>query len=115
LEERKLLVLLNPKSGPGKAREIFQQRVVPILAEAEVCFDLYVTKHANYARDFVRTKNIYQWRGLVVVGGDGIVFEVINGLFEREDWQKAIKELPIGVIPCGSGNGLAKAISYAVE
>lgn len=114
LEERKLLVLLNPKSGPGKARDVFQQRVVPMLAEAEVCFDLHVTKHANYARDFVRTKNIYQWRGLVVVGGDGIMFEVINGLFEREDWQKAVKELPIGVIPCGSGNGLAKAISYAV-
>jgi sphingosine kinase len=115
LEERKLLVLLNPKSGPGKARELFQQRVVPVLAEAEVGFDLYVTKHANYARDFVRTRDIYQWRGVVVVGGDGIVFEVINGLFEREDWQKAVKELSIGVIPCGSGNGLAKAISYAVE
>jgi sphingosine kinase len=115
LEEKRLLVLLNPKSGPGKAREIFQQRVVPVLAEAEMGYDLYVTKHANYARDFVRTKDIYQWHGVVVVGGDGIVFEVINGLFEREDWQKAVKELPIGVIPCGSGNGLAKAISYAVQ
>ncbi|KDR14977.1 Sphingosine kinase 2 [Zootermopsis nevadensis] len=115
LEERKLLVLLNPKSGPGKARELFQQRVVPVFAEAEIGFDLYVTKHANYARDFVRTKDIYQWRGVVVVGGDGIVFEVINGLFEREDWQTAVKELPVGVIPCGSGNGLAKTISYAVE
>jgi sphingosine kinase len=42
------------------------------------------------------------------------MFDVIIGLFEREDWQKAVKKLPIGVIPCGSGNGLAKAISYAV-
>ncbi|KAK7793386.1 hypothetical protein R5R35_009266 [Gryllus longicercus] len=114
-EEKKLLVLLNPKSGPGKAREMFQQRVVPVLAEAELPYDLYVTKHANYARDFVRTKDIYQWRGVVVVGGDGIVFEVFNGMFERPDWERAVKEVPVGVIPCGSGNGLAKTIAYAME
>nr|CAD7257888.1 unnamed protein product [Timema shepardi] len=114
-DDRKFLVLLNPKSGPGKAREMFQQRVVPVLAEAELAFDLYVTKHANYARDFVRLKDVYQWRGVVVVGGDGIVFEVYNGLLEREDWQKALNEVPVGVIPCGSGNGLAKSISHSVD
>lgn len=75
-DDRRILVLLNPKSGPGKARDIFQQRVVPVLAEAEIPFDLYVTKQAGYARDFVRSKDIYQWRGMVVVGGDGILFEV---------------------------------------
>lgn len=114
-DDRRILVLLNPKSGPGKARDIFQQRVVPVLAEAEIPFDLYVTKQAGYARDFVRSKDIYQWRGMVVVGGDGILFEVINGLFERTDWQTAIKELPVGIIPCGSGNGLAKTIAYALD
>lgn len=41
--------------------------------------------------------------------------QVINGLFERTDWQTAIKELPVGIIPCGSGNGLAKTIAYALE
>ncbi|XP_063243589.1 sphingosine kinase 1-like [Bacillus rossius redtenbacheri] len=112
-DEKKFLVLLNPKSGPGRAREMFQQRVVPVLAEAEMSFDLYVTKHANYARDFVRLKDIYQWRGIIVVGGDGIVFEVLNGMLEREDWKQALLEIPIGVIPGGSGNGLAKSISYA--
>ncbi|XP_066992141.2 sphingosine kinase 1 [Anabrus simplex] len=114
-DERRLLVLLNPKSGPGKARQMFQQRVVPLLAEAEIAFDLFVTKHANYARDFVRTKDIFQWRGIVVVGGDGIVFEVLNGMFERTDWQRVMQELAVGVIPCGSGNGLAKSISYALQ
>lgn len=46
------------------------------------------------------------------VGGDGIVFEVINGLFERHDWQDVIKSIPIGVVPGGSGNGLARSIAH---
>lgn len=66
-EDRRLLVLLNPKSGPGKGRNIFQQKIAPILCQAEVSYDLHITKHANFAREFVRTNNIYQWNGIVTV------------------------------------------------
>lgn len=112
LDTRKTLVILNPKSGSGKARESFQQRVAPMLTEAEMGYDLYVTKYPNFAREFVRTRDIYAWKSIVVVGGDGIYFEVLNGLCERPDWERALDELPIGIIPCGSGNGLAKSIAH---
>lgn len=46
------------------------------------------------------------------MGGDGIVFEVLNGIFERWDWSEVIRSLPIGVIPGGSGNGLARSIAH---
>lgn len=49
------------------------------------------------------------------VGGDGIVFEVINGMFERWDWQECTQQIPIGVIPGGSGNGLARSIAYTAS
>ncbi|KOC70276.1 Sphingosine kinase 2 [Habropoda laboriosa] len=114
-EQRKILVLLNPKSGPGRGRETFQKRVHPILSEAERPYEIHISKCPNYAREFVRTRDIYQWSGLLMVGGDGIVFEVVNGLFQRPDWEKALRELPLGVIPCGSGNGLAKSIAYAKQ
>lgn len=111
-EMRKVLVLLNPKSGSGKARETFQKFVVPVFIEAEIPYELQVTKHANYAREFARLRDIYAWRSIVVVGGDGIYYEVLNGLFERPDWEKAVRMVPIGIIPCGSGNGLAKTIAH---
>ncbi|ETN59614.1 hect E3 ubiquitin ligase [Anopheles darlingi] len=114
-DPRKMLIILNPKSGSGKAREMFQQRVAPIFAESEILYDLHITKRSNWAREFVRQRDVYLWRGIVVVGGDGIFFEVLNGLFEREDWQTAIEELPIGIVPCGSGNGLAKTVSFLYE
>ncbi|XP_058791106.1 sphingosine kinase 2-like isoform X2 [Phymastichus coffea] len=112
-ELKNLLVILNPKSGLGRGREAFQRRVHPILSEAELTYDLYITRHSNYARDLVRTRDLGQWSGLVLVGGDGIVFEAINGLLQRPDWDTCIKRLPIGVIPCGSGNGLAKSIAFS--
>lgn len=66
-EERRLLILLNPKSGSGKGRIVFQEKVVPILQEAEVPYDLHITKHANYAREFIRTCNLFQWNAVIAV------------------------------------------------
>lgn len=109
---RKILVLLNPKSGSGKGRETFQKCVASVFNEAEIPYELQITKYASYAREFVRHRDIYGWRSIVVVGGDGIYFEVLNGLFEREDWEKAITTVPVGIIPCGSGNGLARTIAH---
>lgn len=111
-DQRRLLILLNPKSGPGKARELFHQQILPVLNEAEIPYDLYVTKHANYARDFVRIKSISTWAGIIVVGGDGLFHEVLNGLLQRADWEEVLPKTPIGIVPCGSGNGLARTIAH---
>ena len=35
--------------------------------------------------------------------GDGIIFEVYNGLMKRDDFTEAIK-IPLAIIPGGSGN-----------
>eukprot|EP00268_Persea_americana_P014743 TRINITY_DN16616_c0_g1_i14.p1 TRINITY_DN16616_c0_g1~~TRINITY_DN16616_c0_g1_i14.p1 ORF type:complete len:531 (-),score=108.21 TRINITY_DN16616_c0_g1_i14:319-1911(-) len=43
--------------------------------------------------------------GIVCVGGDGIVNEVLNGLLSRSDEKEAIS-IPIGIIPAGSDNSL---------
>ncbi|XP_064962131.1 sphingosine kinase 2-like isoform X2 [Musa acuminata AAA Group] len=37
------------------------------------------------------------------------IFEVVNGLLHREDWDTAI-QVPLGVIPAGTGNGMAKSL-----
>uniref|UniRef100_T1JKM2 DAGKc domain-containing protein n=1 Tax=Strigamia maritima TaxID=126957 RepID=T1JKM2_STRMM len=115
---RKLLIFVNPRSGPGKALQIFQQRVIPILAEAHVEYSLIVTATicrqkqscASIRRHMCRFELLGWncnrfWRWIVVV---------FNGLMERTDWKSAIKT-PVGVVPGGSGNGLARAIGHALE
>ncbi|KAH8327590.1 hypothetical protein KR074_002120 [Drosophila pseudoananassae] len=109
---RRVLVLLNPKSGSGNAREVFNMHVTPVLNEAEVPYDLYVTKHSNFAIEFMSTRVLDAWCCVVAVGGDGLFHEIVNGLLQREDWAHVLPHLALGIIPCGSGNGLARSIAH---
>ena len=52
--------------------------------------------------------------GIVIVSGDGLVYEVINGLMKREDGAAAVGRMPIGILPAGTGNGLAKSLLCAL-
>ena len=52
----------------------------------------------------------FRWKGIVVVGGDGSFYEVLNGIFARPDWRDVFKQVPLGIIPSGSGNGLARYV-----
>ncbi|OQR75697.1 sphingosine kinase 1-like [Tropilaelaps mercedesae] len=110
--QRRFLCLINPKSGPGRSLEIFLHRVRTVLSEADVAHLLLITERFNHAREFVRNLELDQWSGIVIVSGDGLLHEVYNGLMERPDGDQAVK-IPVGVIPGGSGNGLARSICHA--
>jgi diacylglycerol kinase family enzyme len=55
------------------------------------------------------------------VSGDGLIHEVVNGLYRRNDWMQFTSKTTIGFIPGGSANGLVKAVldysseTYSVE
>nr|XP_020018081.1 sphingosine kinase 1 isoform X2 [Castor canadensis] len=107
----RVLVLLNPRGGKGKALQLFQSRVQPLLAEAEVSFTLMLTERQNHARELVRTEELGRWDALVVMSGDGLMHEVVNGLMERPDWETAIQK-PLCSLPGGSGNALAASLNH---
>ncbi|KAM7349551.1 sphingosine kinase 1 isoform 1-T3 [Cochliomyia hominivorax] len=114
MDPKPLLILLNPKSGKGKGRVMFQKQMAPVLKEAEVPYELVVTTHANFARELVKQRKdlVQKYSGIIVASGDGLLFEVINGMMERTDWRVLSCNLPVGIVPCGSGNGLAKSIAH---
>ena len=72
----RILVIVNPKSGAGRARESFQTRVAPVLAEAELPYELHVTRHPGDARHIARSRDLDLYRAIIVIGGDGLLFEV---------------------------------------
>lgn len=69
------------------------------------------SEHQNHAFEYVQTADLSQFSGILVVSGDGLIYEVINGLMNRPDWSTVIK-IPVGQLPGGSANGLACTISY---
>ncbi|CAN9505179.1 unnamed protein product [Ophioblennius macclurei] len=107
----RVMMLVNPHSGRGQALQLFSGHIQGMLTEASVPYTLVLTEHQNHAREVVRKADLSKWDALVIMSGDGLLFEVINGLMEREDWQEAIRT-PLGILPGGSGNALAASIHH---
>nr|XP_060636341.1 sphingosine kinase 2 [Anolis sagrei ordinatus] len=108
---RRLLLLLNPFGGKGNALQWCQNHILPMITEADVSFNLIQTERQNHARELVQSISLAEWDGIVAISGDGLLYEVINGLMERPDWEEAIK-MPLGILPCGSGNAVAAAVNF---
>ncbi|KAM9782979.1 sphingosine kinase 2 [Neosynchiropus ocellatus] len=108
---RRLLLLVNPFSGRGQAMQWCQTHILPMIREANISYNLIQTERQNHARELIREISLPDWDGIIIISGDGLLHEVINGLMERPDWERAIKT-PVGILPCGSGNALAGSINH---
>ncbi|XP_073800142.1 sphingosine kinase 1 [Danio rerio] len=106
-----VMVLVNPQSGRGQAMAQYNGHVQRMLTEADIPHTLVITERQNHARDLVRSTDLSQWDALIILSGDGLLFEVVNGLMERPDWEKAI-QTPLGILPGGSGNALAASVHH---
>lgn len=91
---------MNPVSGTKDKRRI-KEMIISQLTSKNILFEFLPTNAEGDYR-FLEEKIIAEKiETIVVVGGDGSVSQVANSL----------RHLPIhfGIIPCGSGNGLALA------
>ena len=96
---RKILFFINPISGT-KNKLHLEEKIIKKCEEKNVSFEiLFTSKEGDY--DFlyekIRKENITE---IAICGGDGSVTPIVS----------AILKLPvnIGIIPLGSGNGLAR-------
>ncbi|XP_020597571.1 sphingoid long-chain bases kinase 1-like isoform X2 [Phalaenopsis equestris] len=106
----RIFVILNPRSGHGRSSKVFYGKVQPIFELAGFEMNVVKTTAAGHARKLAATVDINTCPdGIVCVGGDGIINEVLNGLFNRDDRKEAIS-IPIGIIPAGSDNSLVWTI-----
>jgi len=109
-----VLCLVNPFGGPGLAVGIFHGVVEPMLRQAGATFTLVVTERAGHARDMLRdAADLDAYSCVAIVGGDGLLFECVQGIGARPDADVVFTSLPFGVICGGSGNGLCKSILHA--
>ena len=95
----KHLLIVNPVSGKRKGLAIVES-VRPIFDKADIELTILITQSHNHAFDIARTYNLEQYQAICIAGGDGTAHQVINGMFSRNDGI----ELPIGLIPAGTGN-----------
>ncbi|TBU50861.1 ATP-NAD kinase-like domain-containing protein [Dichomitus squalens] len=101
---RRLKVIVNPKSGPGKGAKHFRKRVEPIFRAARCHVAVTFTSRARHAQEIAQALPLDDFDAVVVLSGDGSIYEVFNGFAAHADPARAFR-MPVTPVPTGSGNG----------
>lgn len=102
----KVLAIINPIAGGGskvELPELLRERIDAELFDLEIAF----TQYAGHAGVLANDAALRGYYAVIAVGGDGTINEVAATL---RDTQTAL-----GIIPCGSGNGLARHLDIPVN
>ncbi len=97
----KTKLIFDPISGGGIGKEYIND-VVEKLKNNKVDLDLYYTKKVGDAREVSKEIKENEFDVVAVMGGDGTINEVINGLFPTN--------IPITIIPSGVANVFANEV-----
>jgi YegS/Rv2252/BmrU family lipid kinase len=108
MTDERIFLIVNPRSGKRRGLAVLQQ-VKPVFAAADVKLDVRITEQSGHARKFARDCDLAGYDGLCLIGGDGTVHEVVNGLIERGE----SASIPLGLIPAGTGNDVAKQLGVS--
>lgn len=102
----RLRFIINPHSGVNSKNLILDS--IPMFIDGskfqyEICF----TEYAGHAEELARQAVESMADAVVAVGGDGTVNEVARALIHTSTI--------FGIIPCGSGNGLARHLHIPTD
>lgn len=112
-EVRRVLVVVNPNSGHRRGVAAVDEFVKRL---GGVKVTIRHTKHAGHCQEICQTESFEGVDCLAVVGGDGTLFEAINGLMLRV----AQQPLLLAIVPAGTGNSVAydlgiRSVQHAAE
>ena len=95
------LIIVNPNAGVKKGAKDWLH-ISHLLNSAGIDHLCILTEHRNHANKLVQEFIEKGYRKIAVVGGDGTMNEVVNGIFLQS--HIAPSEVTLGMIPVGTGN-----------
>ena len=99
----RLLYIHNPNAGHGRADKLLPE-IEAAFTDRGVQFELCRTDYPEHATALLKDRDISSYDGIAAAGGDGTLFEVLNGYFQNPGDKKP----PIGIVPVGTGNAAAR-------
>ncbi len=104
IELEKLLFIINPIAGGGRAKNLISLIEEKMLEEKRE-YEIIQTTKPKEAISIVESSS---YNTLIAVGGDGTVNEVAKGIIQR-GWGV------LGIIPGGTGNDMCKSLGLSME
>ncbi|MBQ8924926.1 MAG: acylglycerol kinase family protein, partial [Clostridia bacterium] len=100
MEKVKHYFVVNPVSGKNNKTDIVNELIIPACEKLGVDYEVYTTKAAGDGIRFVDETATAAGDKKVrfyAVGGDGTLYEVVNGAYGHRNAE-------VAVVPKGSGN-----------
>ena len=106
MAKEKISFIINPISGTRK-KDSWPDIIRQTIDESRFDIRIFFTERVGHASELARRQIKKGIPCIVAVGGDGTVNEVAV----------AVRDTPavMGVVPCGSGNGLARHLQIPLE
>lgn len=98
--QQRIIYIINPIAGTRTKKDL-QQFIQQKTKERKIPYHIFPSVASgdySFLRSIIEEENITD---VVIAGGDGTVSQVVSSLMKED--------VNFGIIPCGSGNGLALA------
>lgn len=106
LQKKNIVFIINPISGVGRQKTA-EDAIRKHLDHSKFSYEIITTKYAHHATEIARNAAIAKIDIVVAMGGDGSANDVAQGLLNSET--------VMGIIPVGSGNGLARHLKIPIS
>lgn len=101
------LFIINPKSGI-KLNKFVERKISQKFSKTDRNFVIEYTRYRFHAKEIVMKYIKRGFENIVCVGGDGTIREIACVVVGK-------KNINLGIIPCGSGNGLARNLFIELD
>ena len=105
MSKKRILFIVNPISGHRDKRK-FGEEAAAVLGGGDITYEIVFTECAGHATELA-SSSAGDYDIVAAVGGDGTLNEVARGLLHSDT--------AMAVIPCGSGNGLARCLHLPLK
>jgi diacylglycerol kinase (ATP) len=105
-KKRNIYAVINPVAGNASAEDI-RQALLNRFDEGDHTVDIYETTGKENVAELTRQACQNGANLVIAAGGDGTIAGVVNGLVGSD--------VPLGILPAGTGNGLARAFQIPLN
>ena len=98
----KLLLIFNPHASLGRAAALMPDVLSALEVFAKV--EVFCTRGRSDATRYLAETGLGDFDGIIAAGGDGTLFEVLNGLYRHEPGSRPA----LGLLPVGTGNAFSR-------
>lgn len=105
-EVKNVLFIVNKYAGAGYQPQV-EGRILTACEKFDIECTIQFTSGPGHATDLAKEGSKNNFDMVVAVGGDGTLNEVARGLLHSKT--------PMGIIPKGSGNGLARHLGISMK